>query len=250
MRIHPPRGYAFRSAGPLGLAVTLEHPRHAPPYPGRRDHPERAPRHPRRGLRYVIPRSHRLLHHLPPVPQHAPALPGDRRGQRPLWTAPWRVATTLQRRRRGGPEWGIIDAVWRHSGQRLLAASVRLRPPVWRALRPHRPAAVVLVSLTGLALSYVLWLFAGNFALLVAARFIGGIMSANIATASAIVADVTTPKTRSKGMALIGVAFGVGFILGPALGGITSMIDLTQHFPALVPWGINRALEDVIGVDF
>jgi MFS family permease len=64
-------------------------------------------------------------------------------------------------------------------------------------------------------------------------------MSANISTASAIVADVTTPKTRSKGMALIGIAFGIGFILGPALGGITSMVDLTQHFPGLVPWGIN-----------
>jgi MFS family permease len=137
------------------------------------------------------------------------------------------------------PEWGIIVLFGGILGS-VYSLLQFACAPLFGALSDRigrRP--VVLVSLTGLALSYVLWLFAGNFALLVAARFIGGIMSANISTASAIVADVTTPKTRSKGMALIGVAFGIGFILGPALGGITSMVDLTQHFPGLVPWGIN-----------
>jgi MFS family permease len=98
---------------------------------------------------------------------------------------------------------------------------------------------VLLVSLLGILLSYILWMFAGSFTLLVAARILGGIMSANISTASAIVADVTTTQTRSRGMAVIGMAFGLGFVCGPALGGIASLLDPTQHFPALVPYGLN-----------
>lgn len=98
---------------------------------------------------------------------------------------------------------------------------------------------VLLFSLAGILVSYVLWMFSGSFALLVVSRVIGGIMSANISTASAIVADVTTPQTRSRGMAVIGMAFGLGFICGPALGGGASLLDLTRYFPALVPYGLN-----------
>lgn len=98
---------------------------------------------------------------------------------------------------------------------------------------------VLLFSITGIALSYVLWFFAGRFWILVLARFLGGIMSANIATASAAVADVTPENQRSKGMAIIGVAFGIGFIMGPVLGGLASLIDLTQLWPGLEAWGVN-----------
>lgn len=98
---------------------------------------------------------------------------------------------------------------------------------------------VLIASLIGLLLSYALWFFARSFTLLLLARFIGGIMSANISTATAIVADVTTPRTRSKGMAIIGIAFGLGFILGPALGGISSLFDLTAHWPGLAAYGVN-----------
>lgn len=98
---------------------------------------------------------------------------------------------------------------------------------------------VVIFSLVGGLLSYILWFFAGNFLLLVLARLIGGIASANIATVTAIVADVTTQKNRSRGMALIGMAFGLGFILGPAIGGFSSLIDPTVLFPAATAWGIN-----------
>jgi len=98
---------------------------------------------------------------------------------------------------------------------------------------------VLLVALTGLFVSYVLWFFAGSFALLVAARLLGGIMSANISTATAVVADVTTVQTRAKGMAFIGIAFGIGFIVGPALGGVTALVDLTHYFPGLVDYGVN-----------
>ena len=56
-----------------------------------------------------------------------------------------------------------------------------------------------------------LWLFA--------ARIFGGIATANLGTASAYIADITKPEERAKGMGLIGAAFGLGFILGPGLGG-------------------------------
>jgi MFS family permease len=98
---------------------------------------------------------------------------------------------------------------------------------------------ILVVSLAGIALSYGLWFFAGSFYLLVLSRLIGGIMSGNISTASAVVADVTTPGNRSKGMAIIGMAIGLGFIVGPALGGFSALIDLTAAAPWLASWGVN-----------
>lgn len=98
---------------------------------------------------------------------------------------------------------------------------------------------VLLISLVGILISYGCWFFAGSFTLLVISRVIGGIMSANISTVSAIVSDVTTQKTRSRGMAVIGIAFGLGFTLGPALGALSSFYDLSKHFPALAAYGVN-----------
>ena len=98
---------------------------------------------------------------------------------------------------------------------------------------------LLLVSIAGIGVSYVMWFFAGSFAMLVAARIVGGLMSGNISTATAVVADVTSTKNRSKGMALIGIAFGIGFIIGPAIGGFSAMVDLTPHLPSLVPYGLN-----------
>jgi len=98
---------------------------------------------------------------------------------------------------------------------------------------------VLLIALARLFVSYVLWFFAGSFAMLVAARILGGIMSANISTATAVVADITTAQTRAKGMAFIGIAFGIGFIVGPAVGGITATLDLSAHFPGLAAYGVN-----------
>ena len=98
---------------------------------------------------------------------------------------------------------------------------------------------LLLISIAGIALSYVLWVFAGAFIVLVLARTLGGMMAGNISTASAVVADVTAPRNRPRGMAIIGMAFGLGFILGPAIGGISAMLDLTEHFPSLVAYGLN-----------
>lgn len=112
--------------------------------------------------------------------------------------------------------------------------------PIWGTISDRigrRP--VLLISVFGLFLSYVLWAVAGNFTILILARFIGGIMGGNISTATAVVADVTTKKNRSKGMAIIGIAFATGFIIGPAMGGILSLLDLTKIYPALASFGIN-----------
>ncbi|WP_419168412.1 ferrochelatase [Halobacteriovorax sp.] len=112
--------------------------------------------------------------------------------------------------------------------------------PIWGTISDRigrRP--VLLISVFGLFVSYVLWAVAGNFTILILARFIGGIMGGNISTATAVVADVTTRKNRSKGMAIIGIAFALGFIIGPAMGGILSLFDLTKMYPALESIGIN-----------
>ena len=77
-------------------------------------------------------------------------------------------------------------------------------------------------TLGGTCIGYGLWIFAGNFWILVFSRVLGGLASGNISVATASIADVTSRESRSKGMAFVGVAFGLGFIIGPALGGFAS----------------------------
>jgi len=92
--------------------------------------------------------------------------------------------------------------------------------PLWGRLSDRvgrRP--VLLISIAATAGSMVLLGFAATLPLLFAARLLGGAATANLAVAQAYIADVTTPETRARGMALIGVAFGVGFVIGPLVGG-------------------------------
>lgn len=96
---------------------------------------------------------------------------------------------------------------------------------------------ILLGTIAGTALSYLLWCFAGQFWMLLLARALGGMMAGNLAVATAAVADVTDEKGRGKGMALIGVAFGLGFILGPALGAAGAhYLDLSGLAPVLNPF--------------
>jgi len=97
--------------------------------------------------------------------------------------------------------------------------------PVWGRLSDRigrRP--VLLVSNAGSAIAYTIFALAsgkdGQTALMMilVSRIFAGLCGANLSVASAYIADVTTPEKRSKGMALIGVAFGLGFVLGPAFG--------------------------------
>jgi multidrug resistance protein len=81
---------------------------------------------------------------------------------------------------------------------------------------------VILIGLFGSAVCYLIFGLAESLALLFAARILAGIAGANIATAQSYMADVTTPENRARGMGLIGAAFGLGFIFGPAIGGLLS----------------------------
>jgi MFS family permease len=98
--------------------------------------------------------------------------------------------------------------------------------PLWGAWSDRagrRP--VLLLTVAGTAVSYVLWAFSGSFWLFMVSRLVGGAMSGNLSVATAAVADVTTRENRSKGMGLIGVAFGLGFITGPAIGGLIGAVE-------------------------
>ncbi|CAL7938304.1 unnamed protein product [Xylocopa violacea] len=77
---------------------------------------------------------------------------------------------------------------------------------------------MMIFCLTGIALSYLLWALSCNFAIFVLARFVGGISKGNINLSMAIISDVTSPKTRGKAMALVGIAFSIGFVAGPMIG--------------------------------
>ena len=91
--------------------------------------------------------------------------------------------------------------------------------PIWGALSDRRGRrAILIITISGTALSYVLWVMADNIWILIASRLLGGIMSGNISVATAAVADVTDSSSRAKGMGLIGAAFGIGFIIGPTFG--------------------------------
>jgi MFS transporter, DHA1 family, tetracycline resistance protein len=115
--------------------------------------------------------------------------------------------------------------------------------PLWGSLSDRvgrRP--VLLVSLTASALAY-LWLGAATALwMLFAARAFAGACAGNIAAAQAYVADVTKPEERARGMGLIGAAFGLGFMIGPALGGLLAGNDpLTADLetPAWVAAGLS-----------
>lgn len=122
----------------------------------------------------------------------------------------------------------------------LYAALQFVFSPIWGSLSDRfGRRSILMITVTGTLLSYVLWLFAGNFALLVLARLIGGAMAGNLSVATAAVADVTTKENRSKGMGLIGVAFGLGFVIGPVLGGLCSLVNPLDWYPELTRFGIN-----------
>jgi len=123
--------------------------------------------------------------------------------------------------------------------------------PFWGQLSDRigrRP--VMLISTAGAAFSYILFAVSHSFWLLLISRMAAGIMAGNISAAQAYVADVTTPENRAKGMGLIGAAFGIGFVLGPAIAtflvhpvwsgwleslGLLSWANFIQQYPYAAP---------------
>jgi DHA1 family tetracycline resistance protein-like MFS transporter len=111
----------------------------------------------------------------------------------------------------GAREVGLLFAA-QYAGQFLTA-------PLWGQLSDQLGRRPVMMLTLGLAaLASVATAIAPSLWLLFAARAFAGLASGNVSTASAYIADVTDARSRSTGMALIGIAFGVGFTLGPALG--------------------------------
>lgn len=89
---------------------------------------------------------------------------------------------------------------------------------------------IILAALLIEALSLALSALAGSLPILLLARFIGGLGAANIGSAQAVVADVTPAEGRARGMGLIGAAIGLGFVVGPALGGILAPLGTAVPF--------------------
>lgn len=120
--------------------------------------------------------------------------------------------------------------------------------PLWGRLSDRfgrRP--IILISLVGAVFSYTFFAFAQQLIYLFIARALAGFFAANIAAAQAYIADITPKDQRSIGMGLIGAAFGLGFIMGPAIAGLTGPIGESLgseppfgiQFSALVAAGLN-----------
>ncbi|MGE7781599.1 MFS transporter [Peribacillus sp. NPDC097264] len=125
----------------------------------------------------------------------------------------------------GSPtELGLLMAVY--SFMQLIFA------PMWGRVSDRigrKP--VMMIGIAGLAVSFFIMASADSLLVLFIARIIGGALSsANMPTAMAYVADITTPEERGKGMGIIGAATGLGFIFGPAIGGIFSETSLNMPF--------------------
>src|SRR5215203_2345103 len=89
---------------------------------------------------------------------------------------------------------------------------------------------VLMLSLAGTAIGFVMMGLAHSLTLLFAARIVAGITGGNISIPQAYIADVTTPETRSKWMGMIGAAFGLGFTFGPMIGGLMSRVSYSAPF--------------------
>jgi multidrug resistance protein len=116
--------------------------------------------------------------------------------------------------------------------------------PLWGRLSDRygrRPLLLVSIAMTSVA--FLAYALAPTFGWLVVSRLFAGFATANIGIAMAYVADVTTPEQRAKGMGLIGAAFGLGFVLGPWMGG-----ELSQAYGLSAPGYAAAALAAVNGV--
>lgn len=111
--------------------------------------------------------------------------------------------------------------------------------PVWGQLSDRygrRP--IILLSLLGSALAHAGFGLSPGLTGLMIARGFAGLFGGNISTAMAYIADITESRDRSKGMGLIGAAFGLGFLLGPFIGGISAHVMENPSSPAFIAAGI------------
>ena len=105
--------------------------------------------------------------------------------------------------------------------------------PIWGRLSDRFGRRRILqYTSAGLALSYLLWAVSNSFAMFLCSRIVGGLSAGNLGVASAAMADLSSPENRTRKMGLLGAVFGLGFVVGPAIGGLTSRVDLSSlHLP-------------------
>lgn len=128
--------------------------------------------------------------------------------------------------------YGLFGTIW--------AAMQFVFSPIMGALSDRfGRRKVILMSNFGLGFDYIVMAMAPNLSWLFIGRIISGITAASISTAGAYIADVTTPDKRSAGFGMLGAAFGLGFVLGPALGGILGQTD--PRLPFWVAAGLSLA---------
>lgn len=96
---------------------------------------------------------------------------------------------------------------------------------------------ILLVSIFGTFLGFMLFGLAESLTVLFASRILQGLTGGNLSVAQAYITDVTDAKSRNRGLGMIGAAFGLGFIIGPALGGVLS--NISYHVPAFVAAGLS-----------
>lgn len=112
--------------------------------------------------------------------------------------------------------------------------------PFWGAISDRRGRrGVLLLTISGTALGYLIWVVSGSFWLFLVSRIVSGAFSGNLSVATAAVADVTTREERSRAMGIVGAAFGLGLVTGPTIGGLTSQLNLLNAHPGLTRFGIN-----------
>lgn len=112
--------------------------------------------------------------------------------------------------------------------------------PLWGKLSDRiGRRRVLLMTLSGTAVAYALWVFAGMFWVVVLSRALAGIMAGNISVASAAAADATKGRDRSKAMATVGIGIAAGILFGPAIGAITSLHDISKSAPAAMAFALN-----------
>ncbi|MEP1207405.1 MAG: TCR/Tet family MFS transporter [Rhizobiaceae bacterium] len=89
---------------------------------------------------------------------------------------------------------------------------------------------ILLISLAGLTIDYIILAMAPNLTWLVIGRIFAGLFSATVSTANAYIADITPKENRAAAFGLLGAAFGIGFTIGPLIGGVLGAIDLQYPF--------------------
>src|SRR5271170_7199949 len=114
--------------------------------------------------------------------------------------------------------------------------------PVQGSLSDHfGRRSVILISCAGLGLDFILMALAPNLGWLLVGRVISGITAASFSTAAAYIADITPPERRAASFGLIGAAFGVGFVLGPAIGGLLGGFSPRLPFAVAAAFSLANA---------